>query len=273
MSLFLYKLYRRLFGGRRFFRLNRFLFQCALNGMGFFICESGENGESFFLSKFLREKTSNVVFDVGANVGKYSAEVFKISPNSTVYAFEPHPETFKKLSAAIHSARFYPQNIAVGKEPGKLPLYDYQDGDGSSHASLFQTVIEDFRGQKSVCHQVAVITLSDFLKENNILSVDLLKIDTEGNEMSVIQGALDFLRYGTIRAIQFEFNEMNVASRTFFLDFWKALPGYYFYRILPDGLVHMPSYSSTFCEIFAFQNIVALAKADPINQKILREIA
>ena len=273
MSMLLTKFYRWIFGGRRFFRFNSFLFQCALHGMGFFICESDNNGESFFLSRFLREKISNVVFDVGANIGKYSEEILRISPSSTIYAFEPHPETFKKLSAALQSSRFYPQNVAVSNEPGKLPLYDYQEGDGSSHASLFQTVIEDFRGKKSVFHEVEVITLSAFLKEKNISSVDLLKIDTEGNEMSVIRGALDFLKHGTIRAIQFEFNEMNVASRTFFLDFWKALPGYDFYRILPDGLVHLPSYSSVFCEVFAFQNIVALAKGDSINQKIIREIA
>lgn len=241
--------------------------------MGFYICESNENGEYFFLSRFLRKKDSNVVFDVGANIGKYSEEILRISPNSTVYAFEPHPETFKKLSTAIHSMQFHPQNAAVGDEPGKFPLYDYQEGDGSAHASLFRAVIEDFRGQKTVSHEVAVITLSDFMKEKNISSVDLLKIDTEGNEMRVIRGTLDFLKQGTIRAIQFEFNEMNIASRTFFLDFWKALPGYDFYRILPDGLVRLSSYSSPLCEIFAFQNIVALAKGDPLNQKIVREIA
>jgi hypothetical protein len=43
----------------------------------------------------------------------------------------------------------------------------------------------------------------------------------------------------------------------FFKDSWDFLPNYDFYRMLPDGLVKIENYSPIFCEIFAYQNIVA----------------
>jgi hypothetical protein len=53
---------------------------------------------------------------------------------------------------------------------------------------------------------------------------------------------------------------MNVSSRTYFRDFWNLLPNYNFYRLLPDGMVKIERYSPVFCEIFAYQNIVAILK-------------
>src|SRR6185436_3522307 len=90
--------------------------------------------------------------------------------------------------------------------------------------------------------------------------VDFLKIDTEGNELKVLKGAQSLLQKNAIRAIQFEFNEMNVVSRVFLRDFYDILAGYTFYRLLPDGLLPLGRYSAR-NEIFAFQNIFAVNDA------------
>jgi hypothetical protein len=87
---------------------------------------------------------------------------------------------------------------------------------------------------------------------------DLLKIDVEGAELEVLKGAVGAIKAGKIDVIQFEFNEMNVVSRVFFRDFWHVLDGYSFYRLLPFGLFPIRNYRTFFCELFAFQNIVAV---------------
>ena len=87
--------------------------------------------------------------------------------------------------------------------------------------------------------------------------IGLLKIDTEGHEFEVLKGAENLLKAGKIEMIHLEFNEMNVFSRVFFKDIWDYLPNYDLYRMLPDGLVHIKNYSPVFCEIFAYQNLVA----------------
>lgn len=54
---------------------------------------------------------------------------------------------------------------------------------------------------------------------------------------------------------------MNIVSKVSFKDFWDYLKEYEFYRILPGGeLLKIKNYSPIGCEIYAFQNIVALLK-------------
>jgi FkbM family methyltransferase len=256
-------IYRFLFARRIFYRLNDLVYQCGLRGMGILNYESGEiSGEKRFLSHYLKGKENCVVFDVGANVGKYSAEIFKANPTAVIYAFEPHPKTFQTLTAGIRHANFHPNNFALGDENGTLPLYDYADRDGSSHASLFKDVIEKIHEAKSVRHDVQVTTLHSFIEGHGIGVIDLLKIDTEGNELNVLKGGLEYLRSGKVKAVHFEFNEMNLSSRTYFKDFWEILPNFVFYRLLPDGAIRLPIYAPIVCEIFAYQNIVAVLKEE-----------
>lgn len=72
----------------------------------------------------------------------------------------------------------------------------------------------------------------------------------------------DFIVQKRIKAIHFGFNEMNIASRVFFKDFWEFLADYEFYRMMPNGLVPIVAYSPLLCEIFAYQNIVALLRRE-----------
>lgn len=88
----------------------------------------------------------------------------------------------------------------------------------------------------------------------------------EGNELAVLKGGEKSISEGKIKAIHFEFNEMNVSSRVFFRDFWKLLKDYQIYRLLPREMLEINHYSPLTCEIFAYQNIVAILKEDQLRQ-------
>ncbi len=110
--------------------------------------------------------------------------------------------------------------------------------------------------------EVPATTVDRFLQERAIRHVDLMKIDVEGLEMSVLEGAKDALDAGRIGMVQFEFNEMNVHSRTFFRDFSTFLQGFDFYRILNNGaLLSLAGQPGFLLEIFFYQNIVAVRRA------------
>lgn len=257
------RVYRALFARKLFYKFNMLLYRCSLSGLGVLNYEDDKvSGESWFLKKYLKGRAGGVVFDVGANVGDYSKLVLQVSPQVTLYAFEPHPKTFTVLRKSLHQSNFIPVNAAAGEVEGVLSLYDYEANDGSAHASLYQDVIENIHKAKSIEYKVQVLSLEDFAKSKNIEKIDLLKIDTEGYELNVLKGIAGYIESGKIEAIHFEFNEMNISSRTYFRDFWNLLPNYNFYRLLPDGMEKIEKYRPVFCEIFAYQNIVAILKSN-----------
>jgi len=255
--------YRFFFARRFFLKLNRLVYHCGLRGLGILNYESDwVSGERRFLRDHVPRDQEFVVFDVGANVGSYSRAVLEINAKATVFAFEPHPETYRQLKETARKLKFEALNLALGDSEGTISLFDYADSDGSAHASVFREVIETLHGSKSAAHRVELSTVDVVAKRLGVETIDLLKIDTEGNELRVLLGAGGFLARGAVRAIQFEFNEMNVSSRSYFRDFWDMLPNFDLFRMLPDGLVKLERYDPVTCEIFAYQNIVALLRVN-----------
>jgi FkbM family methyltransferase len=217
------------------------------------------SGERHFLRTYLSPRKRPTVVDVGANEGLFASAALAVNGSARVFAFEPHPLTYSRLalrSAGIESLTVV--NAACGSAPGQLLLYDYAGSTGTGHASLHAGVIKELHQGASTHYTVDVIDLDKFATDQEIAFIDLLKIDTEGHELEVLKGAKNLLREHRIRAIQFEFNEMNIVSRVFFKDFCDLLPNYKFYRLLRNGLGALDPYSPLWCEWFAFQNVIAL---------------
>ena len=107
---------------------------------------------------------------------------------------------------------------------------------------------------------VTIKKIDDYLAENQISYIDLLKLDIEGNELQALKGAEDSLKNGKIKAIQFEFGTCNIDSRTYFRDFWYLLSDRYnIYRLLKDSLYPV-TYYSEYDEVFATINYYAELK-------------
>lgn len=220
-----------------------------------------ETGEAWFLSRYLSSRKVPVAYDVGTNRGDYTRAMLAANPRTRVVAFEPHPITFASWSQLPEDPQVQCLNVALGAASAEMEFFDYVDADGSSHASLYQGVIEEIHGRPATVRRVEVRTLDDVADELGTFHIDLLKIDTEGHEFAVLRGGERLLRSGAVDVIQFEFNEMNVVSRVFFKDFWDFLPEYDFFRLLPGGgVMQIGSYIPAFCELFAFQNIVCVRK-------------
>jgi FkbM family methyltransferase len=234
----------------------------SLHGLGILNFETEQvSGELDFLAGAFATPLGMevpVVIDVGANVGEFSRAVMKLCPSAMLFAFEPHPKTFARLASAAAEAKFEAINAGCGEAAGHLTLYDYEGNtSGSQHASVYRAVLEDLHGARATSLEIEVVTIDDFLASRGFTRVRLLKIDTEGHEASVLRGAALAIQNRVFDLIQFEFNSMNVASRTFFQDLVDLLPEYKLFRLLPNGAVRL-HYDALRCEIFAFQNIVAV---------------
>jgi len=245
------------------YQSNLKIFNTSVNSIGILNWRDTDvSGEKNFLIHHLHAMDTPVVFDVGANNGSYSDLVKEINPKAVVYAFEPNKNSFTKLKASARKGNYFAFNIGFSDVASQQAMYDYSDASGSVHATLYPEVFQILHKYEPAQTRITLSTIDDFLLVHDIGRIDLLKIDVEGHEWHVLKGATGALGRGVIDCIQFEFNEMNVTSRVFLKDFYDLLPGYSFYRLLPEGLLPLVNYRPLTHEIFAFQNIVAMRKAE-----------
>jgi FkbM family methyltransferase len=268
MEQLILKLYRFLFARKVVYKLNKFFLFCCLRGLGMLNCESlAISGEKYFLDKLVSGLKLRTVLDVGGNKGEYARMIRELCPDAKICSFEPHPMTYGLLSEVARNYQFDAYNFGLGGMEGTLELHDYALQNGSPFATVHGAALDNEQAGLVVKHEVQIRTLDDFVAEQQIDSIDLLKIDTEGNEYAVLVGGRKTLAAGRIKVIQFEFNEMNIYSRVFFKDFHELLAkDYALYRLLPGELLSLQRYTPMMCEIFVFQNIVAVRK--DINREL-----
>ena len=151
------------------------------------------------------------IFDVGANDGQTSLLLARRFPGAAIKAFEPSPRTFAALKNAIrpHSA-IEAFELALGAHAQTQELYEYGDTVLSSlHPEA--NYIKRFP-QHATRRSVTVETLDRFCREHGIERIDLLKVDTEGFDLAVLQGASTMLDRGGIAFVYVEFNDVETAD-------------------------------------------------------------
>lgn len=199
-----------------------------------------------------------VIFDVGANRGAYAALLRRSFPNAVIHSFEPHPRTFETLKAGTAGLNLNLHNFGFSHQAEELDLHDYASPTDSEHASLYSGVFQSLTQMPYVSVRVALKTIDQFCAEANIAHIDFLKIDIEGHEIHCLRGAKDMIAAGQIGVVQFEFNKMNVCSRTFMADFFEVLKGFQLYRLLPTSLLPLRESDILKTNLFEYQNVVAI---------------
>jgi FkbM family methyltransferase len=134
---------------------------------------------------FLTSRTGSLAFDIGANIGQ-SAKV--LAPNfTTVISCEPADDSWQLLAIEA-PANVRPLNIAVAEHDGELLLFEAENSTGSGQL-VYGPGLEWGRitGQVSVpCR-----TLDSLAAAYG--QPDFVKVDVEGSELRVLQGATQVL--------------------------------------------------------------------------------
>jgi FkbM family methyltransferase len=173
---------------------------------------------------FIRSGRIKTFFDIGANYGTHSL-FFLINGIKTV-AFEPN-STLKKefdLYCSMNNVKGTMETLALGDKNGMVRL-SFQSHD-TWNGSIVESTVASFKGEQVQTLEVPLTTLDDYIAKTN-LNPDLVKIDTEGNEINVLNGAVKTL--STLRpTILFETN--NFAERQDLWNYFKAT-GYSVYAL------------------------------------------
>ncbi|WP_024516261.1 FkbM family methyltransferase [Bradyrhizobium sp. Tv2a-2] len=139
---------------------------------------------------------SDVLLDIGANVGYVSACFLKKVPSSRAVAVEPQPVVCEYLRRNL--AQFGDRHAifcaALSDRAGELPFFIDVENNGRSRLAT---------GGEIATTTVQVLQANEFLSTEAI-RVDIVKIDAEGHEGKIIRAAEDQLRRLKPRAILYE---------------------------------------------------------------------
>lgn len=223
--------------------------------------ESGELELLDHLAALWSGRSDVVVVDVGANDGRYTAAVrSRFGAGAQIDCFEPDPVSFETLTQRFgQDAGTRCHRLALSAETGTARLYTNRGGSplGSLHREVFDLTTDD----ATLTHEVDVDTLDRISERQQINRIDLLKVDVEGHELAVLQGARDLFASGAIAAVQFEFGNRNIASRSYLRDFVTLLGAdYELFRVTPRGVT--PFHYEPSAEVFLEEtNYAAIKRA------------
>lgn len=241
-------------GRQRWQPAYRWAHERALRGRNYGRSAVGESGERHALAyAHDRLPDAGVLLDVGANRGTWSLEARGLWPTAQIHAFEPSRRVHGELVAATAGRGITCVRAACGDEPGTADLYAVDGLDELS--SLHQRDLASHGMSMTAVETVDVTTVDAYCAGQGIERVDYLKVDAEGHDLAVLQGAAGVLEVG-VRFVQFEFGGGNIDSRTFVRDFVRLLePRYRVSRMLTDGLE--PVEYSERDEVFLTTNFLA----------------
>ena len=185
--------------GRRFHIGPDLVYWPIYTGVGF------EPEATHVLRRLLR--ADDVCVDVGANIGWYAILFAQLCAQGRVYAYEPVPETFRRLVETLDlnemRERVTAVQTAVSDAAGTCSIFTFEKS--SAYSSLSSLGEFGDRSQKAV--EVPRITLDQHLFEQGVSHVDFLKCDTEGSELLVLKGSRRFLGAPDAPIIFIELNE------------------------------------------------------------------
>ena len=216
-------------------------------------CEIETNGELDFIKK--NKDNFKVIFDVGANVGEWTSLVSTMAPQAEIYSFEPSKQTFKILSSKTFNDKVNLFNIGLG-EKNETKDFFINEKDSTLN-SIFSRNTDREKSGDSKTEKAIFETLDSFCEKNKIDRISFLKIDTEGNEFSVLRGAARHIKEGRIDAIQFEYGgtyiDANILLKDIF-EFFENTP-YFIFKLKQNGLKPCPIYTESL-ENFQYANYV-----------------
>jgi len=206
-----------------------FLRQVAIGGLKLVVPSNEDVGRTIaYMGSYEPEETDyvlrtlradDVCFDVGANIGYYTTLMARAVARGHVHAFEPDPvcSSILELNVRINELSNTSLNrTAMGAQPGRAQLVRSTD-------SGFNSLRDTGRRPVSNTVDVPMSTIDSYIKTSGSGCVDVLKVDVEGAEGLVLEGARRLLAdpERRPRLILLELFEPN--QRPFNMGVWEIV--------------------------------------------------
>lgn len=206
------------------------------------------------------------IVDMGANIGFYTVLFSQlVEARGTVYAFEPDPFCSSILSDRIRKLpvqNVHVETAALGETEGEVTLYCSKRDRAENRIFPFDPAVP----VETV--QVPVLSLDSYCRTHRIDHIDAVKIDVEGNEVSVLRGMREIMARSPPAWMFIEFCPEQLQGAGASPEaFWQALAadGYDCYSLDDQGQLQKVSDSPAFTRAHAhgWTNIWAVRHMQP----------
>jgi FkbM family methyltransferase len=185
----------------------------------------------------------NNIIDVGSHKGETIKFLIKNFNFKNLYGFEPSKENFDYLRFVVNNLNknnIYIFNKGIGSTEEKKLLKQVSESSSSTYCDLNynsnyykkKKLLFSFFSKKIFKEvNTEIITLKNFLNSHNIESVDYLKTDTEGFELTVLKGLGEYIN--KVKVVHFEHHYDDMIKKDYhFSEIHNLLTDYNFLRIL-----------------------------------------
>ena len=220
-------------------------------------------GEVNLIRGLIRE--GDVVFDVGANCGNWTRAVLDHTQPKKIFAFEPLPSVAEAFKRNIdnHAVSLY--ELALFHTQGISSFYYYPRAEDTCEDGALSSLYRRSRAERVFDlqgYEINVFTqaLDVFCAEHHVDHIHFLKIDSEGAECDILQGARGLLQAQKIDFIQFEYGHTYTDSNRTLKEVYDYLTqfGYILFKVHRDGIVHVKQWED-WMENFYQSNYLAVS--------------
>jgi FkbM family methyltransferase len=217
------------------------------------------------------------VIDVGANIGQYAMLAStRVGPHGRVHCFEPHPGVYQVLTRNLRRsgcANVVARPLALAATPGARDLFLQPiDNVGATSFKPRDTALPGSRVR------VKATTLDAYVKARRLGRVDLIKIDVEGAELEVLEGAARTLDANPDIVLVVEFlreNAQRFGRSVEELETHLRALGFRLFSINMGGLDPYTPVGDLAVNVMAARSVATLLRGlrDPIPALLLMRLA
>jgi len=170
--------------------------------------DAAESDPFLELRKLTRNIGEPIIFDVGAHRGYITAKFRRLIPSCTIHAFEPFPESYQRLAERnTDDPRVYCHAFGLAERETEVELHANESAATNSILATDDAASETWGSglldtQSMV--RIRVRPLDRVVEELGVSGIDILKLDVQGAEPLVMEGAAELCRAGKIRMIYTE---------------------------------------------------------------------
>ena len=173
------------------------------------------NDERYYISLIKNTNTPLTIFDIGCNKGFYTDYLLKtIGNNHNYYLFDPSERFYNIVSEKFKMFdNIHINNVGISDlNEENINFYELinSNDDVEGMSSLTNRAV--FSNYDYKVNKINTINLDGFITEQNITNIDFIKIDTEGQELKILNGLKDSFGKKIINLIQIEYGDCAIEN-------------------------------------------------------------